>query len=180
VWDLAGRTVYPGLIDAYGELSDSPARGADAAAATGRGRGSGAGGGAQELLRPVSTLTSIAGGATYWTPRVAPQFRADRNYRPDAEANKKMRSQGVVARLVAPPRQIIRGTSAAVSTGDADATRSVLRPVVAMHLQLMPPGGPGTDRGYPVSPMGAVALVRQAMLDAQWYARARAAWEADP
>lgn len=174
VWDLSDRTVYPGLIDAYSELADSPARGGGEAGQGGRG-----GGGGQEMLRPASTVNSIAGGATYWTPRVASQFGAGQHYRPDAEANKKLRTQGVVARLVAPPRQIIKGTSAAVSTGDGDSTRAVLRPAVAMHLQLLPTGGPGTERAYPVSPMGAVALVRQAMYDAQWYAKARAAWEAD-
>jgi len=179
VWDLSGRTVYAGLIDAYSELSDAPAQPRGDRAASPSGRRGGAAPSA-ELLRPTSTLTSITGGATYWTPRVAPQFRADRQYRTDPEANKKLRAQGVVARLVAPPRQIIKGTSVAVGTGDGDGSRSVLRPVVAMHVQLMPPGGPGTERGYPVSPMGAVALVRQAMYDAQWYGKARAAWEADP
>jgi N-acetylglucosamine-6-phosphate deacetylase len=180
VWDLSGRTVYPGLIDAYSELSEPQPRGAGAADGAGPSRRRAGAAPSTELLRPASTLTSITGGATYWTPRVSPQFRADRQYRPDAEANKKLRAQGVVARLVAPPRQIIKGTSAAVGTGDDDGSRSVLRSVVAMHVQLMPPGGPGTERGYPVSPMGAVALVRQAMYDAQWYGKARVAWEADP
>src|SRR5687768_16926930 len=125
VWDLAGKTVYPGLIDAYGEVGDGAAR----TGATGAGAGGGAGAG-PELLRP------IAGGATYWNSRVTPQARVDQQYRPDAEANKKLRGQGIVARLVAPSRQIIKGTSAAVTTGDADGTRAILRPVVAMHVQL--------------------------------------------
>lgn len=166
-WDLAGRTIYAGLIDAYGEPSDSAPRaaGADASAA---GASSGS-----ELLRPATS-----GGAAYWNARVTPQTRVDRQYRPDANTHKKLRGQGVVARLVAPSRQVIKGTSAAVTTGDADASRAILRPLVAMHLQLMPAGT--GERAYPVSPMGAVALVRQAMHDAQWYAKARAAWEADP
>jgi N-acetylglucosamine-6-phosphate deacetylase len=175
VWDLAGRTVYPGIIDAYGELPD------------GSGGATGGRGGrtsatladeatGQELLRSASAT----GGAAYWNPRVTPQFRADQQYRPDPETNRKLRSQGIVARLVAPSRQVIKGTSAAVATGDADGTRSVLRGVVALHLQLAPVGAPFSERAYPASPMGAVALVRQAMYDAQWYAKARAAWEADP
>jgi imidazolonepropionase-like amidohydrolase len=173
VWDLSGRTVYPGLIDAYGELGDGAGRntGSSSGAAAG-GAQPGAGTG-PELLRPIT------GGAAYWNARVTPQFRADQQYRPDRDANKKLRGQGVVARLVAPPRQVIKGTSAAVTTGDGDATRAVLRPQVAMHLQLTPAGTPGTERAYPVSPMGAVALARQALYDAQWYRGATAAWEAD-
>ena len=168
VWDLSGKTIYPGLIDAYGEPNDGAARTGGAGTSGGASTPAAAG---PELLRPIS------GGATYWNSRVSPQVRIDQQYRPDAESNKKLRAQGVVARLVAPSRQVIKGTSAAVTTGDADGTRAILRPQVAMHLQLTPGGF--TERGYPVSPMGAVALVRQAMYDAQWYAKARAAWEAN-
>src|SRR5439155_19544176 len=81
VWDLAGRTVYPGLIDAYSELTDPQPRPADAAGTGGRGS---VGGGSGELLRNASTLTSIAGGGTDWTPRVSSQLRAGRPYRPAA------------------------------------------------------------------------------------------------
>jgi N-acetylglucosamine-6-phosphate deacetylase len=171
-WDLSGKTVYAGLIDAYGEPADAAAR--PTGGTSGAGRGTPAGG--QELLRTVAAPTPNA-GAAYWNSRVSPQTRIDHEYRPDAEANKKLRAQGVVARLVAPARLVVKGTSAAVTTGDADGTHAILRPVVAMHLQLQPANT--GERAYPVSPMGAVALVRQAMYDAQWYAKARAAWEAD-
>jgi imidazolonepropionase-like amidohydrolase len=171
-WDLSGKTVYAGLIDAYGESADAAPRAGGGA--TGTGRAGPAGG--QELLRPVAA-PSPTGGATYWNSRVSPQTRIDHEYRPDADANKKLRAQGIVARLVAPARLVVKGTSAAVTTGDADGTHAILRPVVALHLQLQPAST--GERAYPVSPMGAVALVRQVMYDAQWYAKARAAWEAD-
>ena len=176
VWDLSGKTIYPGLIDAYGEA------GGDAPAA---GRG-GAGGG--ELLRTAqpapapAPAPAAAGGAAHWNARVTPQNRIDRQYRADTDANGKLRAQGVVARLVAPSRQVIKGISAAVSTLDDGGAQSILKPAVAMHLQLTPGGGGAFGSGervYPVSPMGAVAVVRQAMLDTQWYARAWAAYEGD-
>lgn len=169
VWDLTGRTIYPGLIDAYSE----PADGAPPPPATPAGGTNAVG---EELLRPAPT--PAAGGAAYWNPRVTPQFNAAEAYMIDTEANKKLRGQGVVARLVAPGRQIVKGTSAAVSTADGDATRLVLRPAVAMHVRLTPTNR-GDDRVYPNSPMGAYALVRQAILDARWYAAAHAAWAAD-
>src|SRR3954454_944437 len=46
-WDLSGKTVYAGLIDAYGEP-------ADAAPARTGGTGAGASASGQELLRPVA------------------------------------------------------------------------------------------------------------------------------
>src|SRR5688572_10454310 len=169
VWELAGKTVYPGLIDAYGETGEV----SRPASPGGRGGAPSTG---EEMLRPAPPPG--AGGAAYWNPRVTPQYRADRQYTPDAATNRTLRGQGVVARLVAPSRQIIKGTSAAVGTGDDDGSRSILRAPVAMHLQLAP--SRGGERGYPNSPMGAVALVRQAIYDAQWYAKAWKAWEADP
>ena len=177
VWDLAGKTLYPGFIDAYSEpAGEAPAgRTAAAGARTGT-RRAGA-----ELLRPATPepSTGVRGGATYWNTRVTPQLRMDEQYRAEADTNKKLRSQGIVARLLSPPQQIVKGTSAAVTTADSNGTHSILRPIVAMHLRLTPAGAAGAERSYPVSPMGAYALVRQAMYDAQWYAKARAAWEAD-
>jgi imidazolonepropionase-like amidohydrolase len=184
VWDLSGQVVYPGLIDAYSELGET-------AAATGGTRGTpGTPGPDQELVRPIApaggaaaaatgvAAAGVSGGAVHWNSRVAAQTRVESLYRLDAAVNRRWRGQGVVARLVAPGRQIVKGTSAAVGTGDGDASHAILRPSVAMHVQLTPAGR--GERAYPVSPMGAVALVRQAMYDAQWYGKARAAWEADP
>ncbi len=57
---------------------------------------------------------------------------------------------------------------------DSPAGRLLLKEKAWQHLQLTVPRN--SDRpGYPNSPMGAVALLRQAMYDAGWY---RSAWEA--
>lgn len=141
VWDMTGKTIYPGLIDAFTQLP------ADAAAAR---------------------------GPAYWNKNVVAQVRAADLFTPSAELNKKLRSQGVTVRLVAPRGGVIKGTSAVVTTGDGDAPRTLLTGDVAMHVQLVPDGQRGE---YPSSPMGAVALVRQALLDADWYGRAWAAYE---
>lgn len=146
--ELGGKWVYPGLIDAYSEY-------------------------AGEL--PVPT------GARYWNTRVTPEVSVARHYRPDREANRSMRQQGIVARLVAPPRGIIKGTSALVNTGDEGTEHAIIRAEVALHVALTPGARPGRTADipeaerYPTSPMGAMTLVRQAMLDALWYERA---WKA--
>jgi imidazolonepropionase-like amidohydrolase len=144
IWDLSGKTVYPGFIDAYGE---------------------------QAVEAP-----KIADGA--WNQHVVPQLRADEGFKPDAALNKKLRSQGFALRLVAPSGGIVKGTSTVVTTGDASPNFGIVRPQAAMHARLNPPGGGGPGGGprqFPSSPMGAMTLVRQTLLDARWYAMV---WEA--
>jgi N-acetylglucosamine-6-phosphate deacetylase len=149
VWQAQGKTLYPGLIDAYSELSAEVSR---------------------------SALKDGA-GATYWNPNVTPQVRAGLVYAADAAANRKLRSQGITARLVAPSAGIIKGTSALVSTADDGGKQVILKHDVALHLTLTARRGSG---GYPNSPMGAFTLVRQAFYDAGWYGQAWAAFEKDP
>jgi len=161
VWDVSGKFVYPGLIDGYGEWAgDAVVAGAVTAAAGGGGGGR-------------------VGGAKYWNPQVTPEFRVGRVYRVDREVNRGLRQQGIVARLLAPGRGIVKGTSAVVDTGTEEGDHSIVREDVALHIALAPgfrAGGRGSESAdevrYPTSPMGAFTLVRQAMYDAQWYERA--------
>jgi N-acetylglucosamine-6-phosphate deacetylase len=90
---------------------------------------------------------------------------------------KTLRKQGIVAQLIAPAAGVIRGTSTVVATGDGEPNQTLLAADVAQHLYLTVPRR-GRD-SYPGSPMGAVALARQAIYDAQWYRDARIAVEAD-
>jgi N-acetylglucosamine-6-phosphate deacetylase len=147
VIDAAGRTIYPGFIDAYGEI-DIP--------------------------------STPPPGNGYWNPQVSPTTRADLGYATDAAANKKLRSQGFTVRLVAPRNGIIKGTSALVALTDATDLHTLVREQAALHIKLTPRRGGPTERGeYPTSPMGALALIRQAFYDADWYRQAWAAYD-DP
>ncbi len=166
IWDLKGRTVYPGFIDAYASWPPEA-----------KGKGDGQGGRKKRRKqepkeeKPVEALPS--GGARHWNPNVTPDLRVDERYVPDAEADRPWRGQGVTARLLAPPRGVLRGTSVLAGTGEGDAGRRLLKPQVALHASLAP--DPQRAEGYPTSGMGAIALLRQAFYDADWYARA---WEA--
>ncbi len=113
-------------------------------------------------------------GAGYWNPNVTPQREAARYYHVDKAANKKLREQGFTARLAAPEAGIIKGVSALVTTGDGPLAQVILKDRVALHVQLSPHGR-SRDQ-YPNSPMGAVALVRQAFYDANWYQQAWSAY----
>lgn len=143
VIDLKGKTVYPGLIDAYGE----------------------------------TTAKLPSGGSPHWNSLVTPQLAVADQYQPDEGLHQKLRSQGFTARLVAPAAGIIKGMSALVLT-DGSASTALLRRQVAQHLRLTISRGGSRDQ-YPNSPMGAVALARQVLYDADWYVRATAAATAD-
>ncbi len=118
----------------------------------------------------------LNGSARYWNGQITPQLSvADQlPNNPDAES---LRKQGFIAQLVAPADGIIKGRSALVSLTGNDLNSALLARDVAQHLRLtiLKP----SRSSYPSSPMGAVALARQAMYDAQWYRDAHAAFVAD-
>lgn len=111
-------------------------------------------------------------GGRYWNPEVRPHASAAAAYSAVESTNASYRRQGVTARLVAPKDGIIRGTSALVTTGK---TNPIIRHQAALHITLIP-ARRGRDQ-YPGSPMGAMALVRQALIDADWHHRAWQAYE---
>lgn len=110
---------------------------------------------------------------TYWNKQVKAEQRVADRYKPDAELNKSYRSQGFALRLTAPTAGIVKGHSALVTTSDLQSNHALVREQAALHFKLTPVIT--ENREYPVSPMGAVALIRQSLHDAQWHGKA---WEA--
>ena len=118
-----------------------------------------------------------APGPGYWNGQVTPQRAVATGFKSDAALNKSLRSQGFTARVAAPQAGIIKGQSAVVLTANGSAAESVIDDSAALHIRLTVPFG--GSREYPNSPMGAVALARQAMYDAQWFGQAMTAVQAD-
>ena len=127
-----------------------------------------------EIARPNRELQ----GSPYWNTNVTPQTKVSDFYAPNTSDTKKYRSQGFVARLVAPAGGIVKGQSSIVQTNDKPAKQAVLGDG-AMHVRLTVTrrrgGGPRTASSYPNSPMGAFTLARQAFYDAEWF---KTAWKA--
>lgn len=121
--------------------------------------------------QPVELSTKL-GGAPYWNDHVRPQLEVSEHLANNSERNAALRAQGIVAQLVAPVGAVIDGGCAVVSTSDAPPNRAVLSDRGPRHLRLTVRRNQQREH-YPTSPMGAVALARQAMYDAQWY---QAAW----
>ena len=132
-----------------------------------------------DAFTEVSVNTDLAkSGAPHWNDMIMPQLQVADQYKADEAMNKKLRGQGVTARLVAPSGRIIKGASAVVMTGDDPNREAIVKREVAQHLRLTVPRGRGRDN-YPNSPMGAVALARQVMYDVDWYTKAWSAYRAD-
>lgn len=166
VRDLAGKTVYPGLFDAYTSIgigAPSPS-------------GPGAGGSAAPAAPPSGPGTPELGGTAYWNPLITPQMRVSELFEPDSVAAKTLRDQGVTTVVSNPSRGLIKGTSAVVQLGTGDPNRLVLAPEAALDVAITVAQRFDDGGGYPNSPMGAYTLVRQALYDADWYGKAWAAW----
>ncbi len=108
----------------------------------------------------------------FWTPTVTPERAVVQRLKLDPKKLESLRSEGFVAALIVPPSNVIRGQSALIFLNDGDPQTNVIKDRVAQHI-----GGRlrfrfGEKPTYPTSLMGAIALVRQTLLDAQWYQKA--------
>jgi imidazolonepropionase-like amidohydrolase len=166
VWDYSGYTLYAGFIDAH--------VGVDAPAA------------------------ALGSPGSHWSPRVQTQRTAlDAGALPDRERD-ALRAMGFTAAAIAPKGGVFRGQGALVSLrsvnprapqqtggrgGGASRAESawegsvLLAPVY--HSVAFESGGFGGG-SYPTSQMGAIAMVRQTLIDADWHAQAAAMFKNNP
>lgn len=165
VWDCNGLHIYPGFIDAYVDV-DAP--------------------------HPDKNEAGV-----HWSPHVMPQRRALDGTGVDEKTAETMRKMGFTAAAIAPKDGVFRGKSAVVSLAKPASEASADRPpvyaedvysVVAFETSRggRGRGAPGeaqperqgpdvaTWSGYPDSQMGAIALIRQTLSDADWQVQARA------
>ncbi len=167
VWKLDGRSVYAGFIDP----SSSVGVPANMRAATIGGGMRGAGAAAAPAVVPM-----VAPRGALSAQNRAVRADLDVAAQLDAKADeiKAAREAGFTAALAAPAAGVFRGQSALISLQDsADAKALVIQSRVAQHVANEAERGFGRGVGYPNSTMGAIALVRQTMYDAKWYAASR-------
>jgi imidazolonepropionase-like amidohydrolase len=173
--DLAGNTVYAGLIDAATSIGlPSPSRAlatANAAAGAaqggrggappqgGRGGAPVAGGGAPAPLPELPELDATA--------EAADQFQ------PTDEQLKAFRSAGVTTVGLVYNGGIFPGRVGAALTAQPENSRLSLRPSAGQVVNF------GTKRGgYPGTLIGSMAFIKQAYLDAQYESRIEKAFKA--
>ncbi len=160
--ELGGYTIFPALIDLASDFALPAAARA----------------GALAPLPPPPPLDQQAAepGPRHWSRRVRPEFSLAAQLSLDAERARALRGLGFAAVLSLPEAGIFRGQGALVALGAGNARSQVLAAdavqVVAFDFA---PFGSGE---YPNSLMGAIALVRQTLLDARWHAERLAFWQA--
>ncbi|MGE5412901.1 MAG: amidohydrolase family protein [Syntrophomonadaceae bacterium] len=87
------------------------------------------------------------------------------------------RRLGFAVVAAVPTAGVLRGSAAIVSLSEAAGPARILAPASGQYVALEPEPDAGD---YPVSKMGAVAIARQALLDARWWNDAEAAYAAQP
>jgi imidazolonepropionase-like amidohydrolase len=114
-------------------------------------------------------------GPTHWNPQVRAYFSTAANLQDDPARRSALRSLGFGAALAVPRLGIFRGSAAVIDLSDGNVRQRILRPDVVQSVAFSRSGQLGGS--YPNSPMGAIALIRQTLLDAEWYGRAWGAYE---
>ena len=141
VHDMRGLHIWPGLIEPYEELRTEKEEG--------RGK------------RRERT------GGRYWNDAIRPSTRADELFTIDAGRQDALRAQGFAAFITHRMDGIARGNGCAVLAAGRTPNEDIIAPRSSAHFSFRK--GTSTD-DYPNSLMGAVALIRQTLYDARWYA----------
>ena len=148
VVDLKGKHVYPGFLD----LNSSYAM--------------------PEVKRPAgfnyytTKFDSNKEGPFAWNEAVKAEVNAAELVKIKEKDAESLRSMGFTSMLVNTSDGIVRGTGALLTTGTDAAQNIILNPKVSRHFSF---NKGSSAQSYPVSLMGAVALLRQTYLDADWY-----------
>ena len=156
IWPGSDMTVYPGLIESA------------------------------LLIRPSDGAGAAPGSGAYWNTRIHPEVAMSEQPGPDMALRKDLRAMGFTAAAVYPSTGALRGSGVVIALADENEKTLAYRQRAAMAAGFdyggFGRGGGGADNAsnYPGSLMGAIALLRQALLDAQWHAECRRVWLEHP
>ncbi|MEQ9187791.1 MAG: amidohydrolase family protein [Cryomorphaceae bacterium] len=145
IHDCTGLTIYPSFIDAYaGFLYEKPKKGA-------------------------KKEPSVVNTATNWNPAIHPEHEYSLSFPVDKKIREDWLAGGIGIVNHHDRDGIMRGTGSLFFIGLEQANQALILPKSSAHFSFNK-GSSTFD--YPSSHMGAIALIRQTMYDAQWYAQA--------
>jgi len=135
-----------------------------------------------EAYAPVSVPDpDEAAAGSHWNAAVAAQRSALTGESLTADDRDKLRKLGFTVAHIAPDNGLLRGQTAVVALGEdrnlSDTTARVIDPSL-WHAASLRRGSLGSS--YPGSKMGAIALIRQTLADAQWWPQATTMHEENP
>lgn len=151
VFDLKGMHIYPSFVDMYSDYGVPPAK------------------------KPEGDFwkkgfESSKKGAYGWNEAIKPEISANELFKADDKAAEELRKLGFGAALTHQKDGIARGSGALVTLGNKKENEETVRGVCSAHFSF---DKGSSQQDYPTSLMGAIALLRQTSLDAQWYASAK-------
>lgn len=155
--DLAGKRIYPAFIDPTTEYGIPPAPPSEPE----RGRG-------------TPRYHGDRTGAVGWNDAIHAERDWVEAFAPDPEAARALHERGVAVVQSARMDGIFRGRGFVATLAPGLPNEVVVVPR-ALHFVAFDKGS--SKQSYPSSLMGSIALVRQTLYDARWYAAARAAFE---
>ncbi len=150
IHDLHGLHLWPGLVEPYCDLGIPSTEATD---------------------RPKPA------GARFWNPAIRAATQAVKLYALDEEKAGALRAQGFTTVITHRMDGIARGTSCAVLLAGRNANEDIIVPDASAHFSFRK----GTSKdAYPSSLTGSLALLRQALYDARWYAAQGQREQTDP
>ncbi|MEK7775625.1 MAG: amidohydrolase family protein [Candidatus Zixiibacteriota bacterium] len=163
VTDMSGAFIYPAFIDPFTEYGVPK---------TERARRS-----FDDDGRGPKYFHSNRIGGNAWNETIHAERKAVEMFKPDSATAREFIKSGFAIVESGKLDGIFRGQSFVALLGSGLANDMVVRPVA--HQLLSFTNG-ASVQDYPSSLMGRIALIRQTFLDADWYAKARVAYTANP
>ena len=155
VVDLKGKDVYPSFIDLYSSFGIEKPKG---------------GGGSPYSGNPQYDASREG---YYWNDHIRPETDALESFKYDAKAAEELRKLGFGVVNTHIPDGIVRGTGMLVAL-NSEGTEGdrIIDEESAQYFSFEKSAK--SKQVYPTSIMGAMALIRQTYLDADWYAKGNA------
>lgn len=149
VIDLKGKEVYPSFIDLFSDFGIKKPKKAE---------------------RSGEPQYDASREGYYWNDHIRPETDAVSSFSYDSEEASKLQKAGFGVVNTHVPDGIIRGNGMLVSL-NSEGTEGdrILNERSAQYLSF--DKSVQSNQAYPTSIMGAMALIRQTYLDAQWYAK---------
>jgi imidazolonepropionase-like amidohydrolase len=165
VRDCKGLWMYAGFIEPYTDAGMSSAKKGGSAFPAANDE--------DEFDQPLPPSR----GARYWNEAIKPEMRAAESVNFDEKTAEDFRKLGFTAAQTNSSDGIMRGLSALALMKAGVANDIILRADVAEWMSFRK----GSSRNaYPSAMMGSIALIRQAFMDADWYAKAQKAYSSNP
>jgi len=171
IWNLDGKTVYPGFIDAYSHF------GMPAGLKPPKPRDPYADG----PPPPIPSLPKQSGPA-YWNQLVTPERDAAHYFGVKKKDAENLNALGFTTVATFPGRGIFRGQGILVNVNGKPINEATVENSLAQHIafETARRDPSNSTAPYPGSLMGSIALIRQALYDAQWHTDINAAYARNP